>query len=145
MQIGIICLTAASAVMFFLICSRTSPSRLHGLIKFETNKNKIQISNKFMNNTSTNKTSITDTIVNKLESLVTMPVYYLVIAGAVVLLVILVTCCCCKQTVIVDRVKEVEVPPPASITVQEPIIIGRVNKAKDMGRRRYHSSSGSEV
>ena len=98
-----------------------------------------------MNNTSTNKTSITDTIVNKLESLVTMPIYYLVIAGAVVLLVILVTCCCCKQTVIVDRVKEVEVPPPASITVQEPIIIGRVNKAKDMGRRRYHSSSGSEV
>ena len=97
-----------------------------------------------MNNTSTNTTSITDTIINKLESLVTMPIYYLVIAGAVVLLVILVTCCCCKQTVIVDRVKEVEVPAPASITVQEPIIIGRLNKAKDiLGRRRYNTSSGS--
>jgi len=107
-----------------------------------------------MNNTSTNTTSLTDSIVNKLESLVTMPIYYLVIAGAVVLLVLLFTCCCCKQTVIVDQVKEVEVPAsmPASmpvsvpITVQEPIIIGRVNKAKDIvGRRRYHSSSGSEV
>jgi hypothetical protein len=99
-----------------------------------------------MNNTSTNTTSITDTIVNKLESLVTMPIYYLVIAGAVVLLIILFTCCCCKKEVIVERVKEVEVPPPASITVQEPIIIGRVNKAKEiLGRRRYHSSSGSEV
>jgi hypothetical protein len=110
-----------------------------------------------MNNTSSNTTSLTDSIVNKLESLVTMPIYYLVIAGAVVLLVLLFTCCCCKQTVIVDRVKDVEVPAsmpasvpasmPASvpITVQEPIIIGRVSKAKDMGRRRYHSSSGSEV
>ena len=107
-----------------------------------------------MNNTSSNTTSLTDSIVNKLESLVTMPIYYLVIAGAVVLLVILVTCCCCKQTVIVDRVKDVEVPAsvpasmPASvpITVQEPIIIGRVSKAKDIvGRRRYNSSSGSEV
>jgi len=117
-------------------------------IKFETNK--IQMSNKVMNNTSTNTTSLTDSIVNKLESLVTMPIYYLVIAGAVVLLVLLFTCCCCKQTVIVDRVKEVEVPAsmPVSvpITVQEPIIIGRVNKAKDIvGRRRYHTSSGSEV
>ena len=121
------------------------PSKLHGLIKFETNKNKSQISNKFMNNTSTNTTSITDTIVNKLESLVTMPIYYLVIAGAVVLLVILVTCCCCKQTVIVDRVKEVEVPVTVQMPVQEPIIIGRLNKAKDMGRKRYHTSSGSEV
>jgi hypothetical protein len=98
-----------------------------------------------MNNTSTNTTSLTDIIVNKLESLVTMPIYYLVIAGAVVLLVLLFTCCCCKQTVIVDRVKEVEVPAQASITVQEPIIIGRVSKARDMGRRRYNSSSGSEV
>jgi len=99
-----------------------------------------------MNNTSTNTTSTTDTIVNKLESLVTMPIYYLVIAGAVVLLVILFTCCCCKKEVVVERVKEVEVPAPASITVQEPIIIGRVSKAKDIvGRRRYHSSSGSEV
>jgi hypothetical protein len=106
-----------------------------------------------MNNTSANTTSLTDSIVNKLESLVTMPIYYLVIAGAVVLLVLLFTCCCCKQTVIVDRVKEVEVPAsmpasmPASvpITVQEPIIIGRVSRAKDMGRRRYNSSSGSEV
>jgi len=121
-----------------------SPSKLHGLIKFETNE--IQISNKVMNNTSSNTTSLTDSIVNKLESLVTMPIYYLVIAGAVVLLVILFTCCFCKQTVIVDRVKEVEVPAPASITVQEPIIIRRVNKAKDiLGRRRYHSNSGSEV
>ena len=98
-----------------------------------------------MNNTSTNTTSLTDSIVNKLESLVTMPIYYLVIAGAVVLLVLLFTCCFCKKEVVVERVKEVEVPAPASITVQEPIIIGRVNKAKDMGRRRYHSSSGSEV
>ena len=99
-----------------------------------------------MNNTSTNTTSITDTIVNKLESLVTMPIYYLVIAGAVVLFVLLFTCCCCKQTVIVDRVKEVEVPVTVQMPVQEPIIIGRVNKAKDIvGRRRYHSSSGSEV
>jgi hypothetical protein len=124
-----------------------SPSRLHGLIKFEPNE--IKISNKLMNNTSSNTTSITDIIVNKLESLVTMPIYYLVIAGAVVLLVILFTCCFCKKEVIVERVKEVEVPAsmPVSvpITVQEPIIIGRVNKAKDMGRRRYHSSSGSEV
>ena len=102
-----------------------------------------------MNNTSTNTTSLTDSIVNKLESLVTMPIYYLVIAGAVVLLVLLFTCCCCKQTVIVDRVKEVEVlasmPASVPITVQEPIIIGRVSRAKDMGRRRYNSSSGSEV
>jgi len=59
-----------------------------------------------------------------------MPIYYLVIAGAVVLLVLLFTCCCCKQTVIVDRVKDVEVPVSVPITVQEPIIIGRVNKAK---------------
>ena len=150
MQSGIICLTAAYAVtekdssQFFSICSRTSQSKLHGLPKFETNKNKAKISNKVMNNTSTNTTSITDTIVNKLESLVTMPVYYLVIAGAVVLLVILVTCCCCKQTVIVDRVKEVEVPVTVQMPVQEPIIIGRLNKAKDMGRKRYHTSSGSE-
>jgi hypothetical protein len=98
-----------------------------------------------MNNTSSNTTSLTDSIVNKLESLVTMPIYYLVIAGAVVLLVLLFTCCCCKQTVIVDRVKEVEVPASVPITVQEPIIIGRVSRAKDMGRRRYNSSSGSEV
>jgi hypothetical protein len=106
-----------------------------------------------MNNTSTNTTSLTDSIVNKLESLVTMPIYYLVIAGAVVLLVLLFTCCCCKQTVIVDRVKEVEVlasmpasmPASVPITIQEPIIIGRVSKARDMGRRRYNSSSGSEV
>jgi hypothetical protein len=84
--------------------------------------------------------------VNKLESLVTMPIYYLVIAGAIVLLVILFTCCCCKKEVIVERVKEVEVPASVPITVQEPIIIGRVSKAKDIvGRRRYHSSSGSEV
>ncbi len=98
-----------------------------------------------MNNTSTNTTSLTEIIVNKLESLVTMPIYYLVIAGAVVLLLLLFTCCFCKKEVIVDRVKEVEVPASVPITVQEPIIIGRVNKAKDMGRRRYHSSSGSEV
>lgn len=81
---------------------------------------------------------------NKLESLVTMPIYYLVIAGAVILLVILVTCCCCKKEVIVERVKEVEVQAPASITVQEPIIIGQVNRARDIvGRRRYNTSSGS--
>ena len=130
--------------LFFSICLLMSPSKLHGLIKFETNK--IQISNKVMNNTSANTTSLTDSIVNKLESLVTMPIYYLVIAGAVVLLVLLFTCCCCKQTVIVDRVKEVEVPVTVQMPVQEPIIIGRVNKAKDIvGRRRYHSSSGSEV
>ena len=98
-----------------------------------------------MNNTSSNTTSLTDSIVNKLESLVTMPIYYLVIAGAVVLLVLLFTCCCCKQTVIVDRVKEVEVPASMPASVQEPIIIGRVSRAKDMGRRRYNSSSGSEV
>jgi hypothetical protein len=98
-----------------------------------------------MNNTSTNTTSITDIIVNKLESLVTMPIYYLVIAGAVVLLVLLFTCCCCKQTVIVDRVKEVEVPVTVQMPVQEPIIIGRVSRPKDMGRKRYHTSSGSEV
>jgi len=99
-----------------------------------------------MNNTSANTTSLTDSIVNKLESLVTMPIYYLVIAGGIVLLIILCTCCFCKKTVIVDRVKEVEVPAPASITVQEPIIIGRLNKAKDiLGRRRYNTSSGSEV
>ena len=143
MRSGIIYLTAVSAAMLFSICLRMSPSRLHGLIKFETNE--IQISNKLMNNTSTNTTSLTDSIVNKLESLVTMPIYYLVIAGAVVLLVLLFTCCCCKQTVIVDRVKEVEVPVTVQMPVQEPIIIGRVSKAKDMGRRRYHSSSGSEV
>jgi len=106
-----------------------------------------------MNNTSANTTSLTDSIVNKLESLVTMPIYYLVIAGGIVLLIILCTCCFCKKTVVVETVKEVEVlasmpasmPASVPITVQEPIIIGRVSRAKDMGRRRYHSSSGSEV
>jgi hypothetical protein len=98
-----------------------------------------------MNNTSTNTTSLTDIIVNKLESLVTMPIYYLVIAGGIVLLIILCTCCFCKKTVIVETVKEVEVQASVPITVQEPIIIGRVSRAKDMGRRRYNTSSGSEV
>jgi hypothetical protein len=110
-----------------------------------------------MNNTSSNTTSITDIIVNKLESLVTMPIYYLVIAGGIVLLIILCTCCFCKKTVVVETVKEVEVlasmpasvpasmPASVPITVQEPIIIGRVSRARDMGRRRYNSSSGSEV
>jgi len=118
-----------------------------------------------MNNTSSNTTSLTDIIVNKLESLVTMPIYYLVIAGGIVLLIILCTCCFCKKTVVVETVKEVEVlasmpasvpasmpasvpasmPASVPITVQEPIIIGRVSRARDMGRRRYNSSSGSEV
>jgi len=97
-----------------------------------------------MNNTTTNTSSVTDMIVNKLESLVTMPIYYLVIAGAVVLLVIVFTCCCCKKEVIVETVKEVELPAPALIAVQEPIIIGRVSRAKDiLGRRRYNTNSGS--
>jgi hypothetical protein len=95
-----------------------------------------------MNNTSANTTSITDIIVNKLESLVTMPIYYLVIAGGIVLLIILCTCCFCKKTVVVETVKEVEV----QAAVNEPIIIGKVNRARDiLGRKRYHTNSDSEV
>lgn len=80
---------------------------------------------------------------NKLESLITMPVYYLVIAGAIVLVIILFTCCCCKKKVIVERVKEVEVDVPVPVPV-EPIVIGQVTRARDIvGRKRYNS--GSEV
>lgn len=89
---------------------------------------------------STNTTSPTNIILNKLEELVTMPIYYLVIAGAIVLLIILYTCCCCKERVVIERVKEIEVEKAPPIIFEQQ----RVNRARDIvGRKRY--SSGSEV